>query len=417
MRAGVCRFTLLTVALIAAVSSAQADDAAVLLSGKAINAQVKSIIDGTVTFAKDAEPTALIDLRKIERAVKPDRPSLRNRRVYLADGGVLVATRVRIDSEFVTVDIAEHKALRLPLGSVRGVVLVPVGVDARGRLRPEPVFNEALNAATDPSDALYVKQDDGRLTVVSGALEALGAEDAKFVWNERTRTVGRDKLYGVTLAVAGKKPDVTGKVKVALAGGSTLWADVRLEDGRLQLQRDDGVTLGVPWPRIVRMDVRSPKMAFCSDLTPKRIDRENVLLAPAWGPTFDAAVMSPTGEAISLGGKRYERGVGVRSGTAITYEINERYDRFVATIGFDDSLQRDRTNPARAPTGKAAFIVTGDGRELFRATLTEDDKPRTITVNVTGVEDLRLYLDPLGDDLGDAAAWADARFIRDRSSE
>lgn len=397
-----------------AVAPVLADDTAVLLSGESFKANVETITEAGVRFARQADRIALADLRRIDRPIKAETPPLRSYRVYLADGSVLVASRVQADGQHVTVDIAEAGALQLPLASVRGIVLVPVSVDARGRLQPEPAFAAALGKANDPADALFVMREPGQLTVVSGALESLGADDARFVWNDRARTIGRSKLYGVTLATSGDRPDVTGQARVTLVGGSRVWANVRLDEaGQAQLTRDDGVTLDVPWRRVAKLVVRSPKMAFCSDLTPVRIDRAFPLAAPAWGPTFDAAVMSATGDAIRLGGRRYDRGIGVRSATAITYDIARKYDRFVATVGFDDSLAASRTNTRLAPRGEAAFVVMGDGRELLRVAMTDTDKPRPINVDVTGVEELKLYVDPLGSDLGDATAWADARLIRD----
>lgn len=400
----ISRSTLAVVFAMAMWATARADDQLVRLDGRAVTADVASIdAQGSVRAGDDSHD--LQHLRRITREVKPDRLPMRVFRIYLRDGGMIVARKVQIDGGAVVFDWSLGKAQRWPLESVRAVLLVPLSADEQGRLKPEPAFAEALTAAGETTDALFVMQDEG-LRVVRGALESLGGEQAKFVWNERSRTIARDKLYGLTLAAAAEAPDLTGRVCVHLRGRSTVWGAAESFDGQtLKLKRHDGVALDIAWDRVMRVDVRSRYMMHLSDLKPLRVDYGDPFPLMVWPMTRDTLVMSHTGQPIKLGEREFEKGLGVRSDTLVSYAIAGKYDRFAATIGFDDYHGKQ--------LGEGEFRVTGDGKELFRKKLTAADAPLDISVDVTDVRKLELYLDPLGDATGDSAAWADARLIRD----
>ncbi len=387
-----------------AASAASPGDRVVRLDGQAVAADVSSIDAQGVVKAGDGTYD-LQQLRKITRPVEADRLPMRVFRIYLRDGGVIVARKVQVADGSVVFDWSLGKAQRWPIGSVRAVLLVPLSADESGRLKPEAAFAEALDNPGEAADALFVMRDDG-IRVVRGALESLGAEQARFVWNQRSRTIARDKLYGLTLATANGAPDLAGQVRVHLRGGSTVWGAVQGFDGAtLKLKRDDGVALDIAWDRVMRLDVRSRYMMHLSDMQPLRIDYGDPFPLMVWPMQRDALVMSHTGRPITLGGRTFDKGLGVRSDTRVSYAIAGKYDRFAATVGFDDYHGRQ--------LGEGEFRVTGDGKLLFRKKLTAEDAPLDISVDVTDVRKLELYLDPLGDATGDSAAWADARLIRD----
>lgn len=98
------------------------------------------------------------------------------------------------------------------------------------------------------------------------------------------------------------------------------------------------------------------------------------------GIVYDA---SATGSPLVVRGKRYERGIGVWTPTAIGYELGGAYSRFEARVGIDDG---------GGLLGRAVFVVRGDGRELYRSEeVTGSDKDLTaVAVDVAGVGTLTL---------------------------
>jgi len=95
----------------------------------------------------------------------------------------------------------------------------------------------------------------------------------------------------------------------------------------------------------------------------------------------------------------------------LTYKVNGRFTRFAATIGIDEAIVR-----ATRGKGDCVFVVTGDGKELFRQRMKGGESPKTIDVDIADVKEVTLALE-MGDDpdldLADHGNWCDARFIRD----
>ena len=182
-----------------------------------------------------------------------------------------------------------------------------------------------------------------------------------------------------------------------LSDGSRVWGRAEsLEGGKLTLRRPGGATLTIDWPKVVRLDVRSDRMAFCSDLEPA-----SMRVTYPWEPMMDASVM---GNPLRLGGKTYERGIGVHGQTVIRYDVVGRYDVFAAMIGIDDETEG---------RGDCVFRVVGDGKVLAEHRMTGKDQPRSLRVDISDVDRLELITEAGENlDIGDHANWADARFIR-----
>lgn len=101
-----------------------------------------------------------------------------------------------------------------------------------------------------------------------------------------------------------------------------------------------------------------------------------------------------------LGGKRHELGLGVFAGSEIEFDLKGLYDKFTALAGVDASSE-DRS--------AADFVVTGDGRELWRSgPLQKTDPPKAVEVNITGVRKLLLRAIRAGDGGNPSQAdWAE----------
>jgi hypothetical protein len=113
-----------------------------------------------------------------------------------------------------------------------------------------------------------------------------------------------------------------------------------------------------------------------------------------------------SGFPLSLGGKRYERGIGVQAPSEIEYDVKGLYDVFSAQVGVDDGNGSDQ--------GSVEFVVLGDGKELWRSgVLKKSDGAKSVKLNISGVERLTLRVTDGGDGARfDHADWADAKLAR-----
>jgi hypothetical protein len=373
-------------------------DRLVLLDGSARQGTVETIDEaGRVHLAGAEKPVPLDGVRRIvrhEAPKTPDEPAPCE--VFPAAGGLLRARGVTFDGKAFTLAWAYGKAQRLPLEAVRAVRLGRAGEDTAAAAE----FEVARTAAEVRRDSLFALVD-GRAEVVRGALLAVEPAHVRFLWNEAERRIAREKVYGVVLARSGPTPETTGRCLVHLEDGSRAWLTVRrLAKGRLHGTLAKGTDLSVPWSAVVRLDVRSPRLVFLSDIDPVEVE-ETALVTYAGPWRRDRNVV---GGPLRLGGLVYEKGLGVHSRCRLIYDLGGRYDTFAATIGIDDSAD-DR--------GDCVFLVETDGKEVFRKRMTGAAKPHALRIPVAGVRRLALTVD-WGDDLdlADRANWCDARLLK-----
>jgi len=286
----------------------------------------------------------------------------------------------------------------VPLAVVSAVRLGRRAEDDAG----EPAeFLAARTGADTRRDQLFAVID-GRIQVVHGALQRIDPAEVSFIWDDAERRVARSKVYGVALARTAARPDLEGRCLVRLDDGSSLWLAVAgMADGRLTGAVADGLDVAVPWDSVVSLEVRSPRLVFLSDLDPVEVEQQPlVTFAGRW--QRDRNVV---GGPLTLGGRTYEKGLGVHSRCRLEYDLGGRYDVFAATIGLDASA---------AGRGDCVFEVQADGKELFSKRMTGKDTPVEVRLPVKGAERLTLAVEWGEDlDLADRADWCDARVLKD----
>jgi alpha-galactosidase len=156
----------------------------------------------------------------------------------------------------------------------------------------------------------------------------------------------------------------------------------------------------VPLDTVAVVDALWGHGVFVSELEPVTVAE-----AGWFGTRFpwrrDASV---SGRPLTLRGRVFERGLGVHSRSSLTYALDKKFSLLTGVIGLDDD---------GGAAGRVQFVVRGDGREMFRATLSGADEPKPLRVAVAGVERLELLVDFARDeDTGDRADWASLRLIR-----
>ena len=383
-------------------------DRLVLLDGSATSDTVTAIDGKGLVQRQSGKPALdLQSLRRIERPVKPDKPKPAPCDVHLLSGGVLRATGVSFEAERFTVQWALGGKLVLPLSAVRAVRL--------GRMpeakRPSPAdavppsFAAALESGEAKRDELFAIVE-GKLHVVRGGLVRITAKDVHFHWNDAERKVARAKVYGLVLAQPGAKPDLAGWCLVSLKDGSSLWGSVaELDRGKLVLRPAEGVEVALPWNAVCRLDVRSTRMAFLSDLDPLDVVQEAlVTYAGPWRRDLNVV-----GGPLALGKTVYEKGLGVHARCELTYGLDGQYDAFAAVIGLDASAEGK---------GDCVFRVEADGKQLFEKRMRGADRPVPVRLKIARAQRLTLAVDCGEDlDLADRANWCDARVLKQEDSK
>jgi len=162
----------------------------------------------------------------------------------------------------------------------------------------------------------------------------------------------------------------------------TVWQDGTLSEKKAQLS-------------FTLRKIQPPEI-FVSELDPVR-------LTPGWRqPELNRNFNSG---GLSIGGRPFEKGVGMPTNSEIEFELNGTYENFVAFVGIDDEFNNNEA--------KTEFIVIGDGKELWKSDgLKKGDGVREVKVSVKSVKRLTLRVRRVGEGGRVYADWVDARLMR-----
>lgn len=114
---------------------------------------------------------------------------------------------------------------------------------------------------------------------------------------------------------------------------------------------------------------------------------------------------------VTIDGKRYDKSIGMMAGTSREYDIEGIFTSFRALVSVDDNVTNSQ------PGQTITFIVSGDGRELWRSDpLGSDDKAIEVVVPVEGVKKLVISVEGQVNTRsrrgGLPADWAKAMLLR-----
>jgi alpha-galactosidase len=122
-----------------------------------------------------------------------------------------------------------------------------------------------------------------------------------------------------------------------------------------------------------------------------------------WGkPQIDRSIRE---QPLSIGGRRFDHGVGTHAKSVLWVDLGGGAERFKAFVGVDDA--------AGSPKASVAFKIVADGRTLWRSGPVKlGQPPIPVDVDLRGVRTLILLVGDTGDGIEfDHADWADAVFV------
>lgn len=362
-----------------------------------------------VTFDADrrtltiAELTlSLDDIRRIQfqRASATDSKTERpNAEIHLRDGSLLFAESASISKDTCRFSFSKSQELKLDLDQLAALKLGPVKLGAAK-------FEAEVARPDRQHDRLFIANADA-VTVLDGFLEELQDGTVRFEWMNETRKLAADRLRAVVFA-SGPSGDLKPeRFSVQLQNGSRLsvssFATSKIgadgDDATARVTTRAGVTLELPTSTFARIESRSSRLKYLSDMQPETASATTITALPrSW-----RRGRSVTGRVLSSGTDSFERGLGIPAGTRLSFRVPERAESFVVTVSLDQ-----RPNPS----GDCACVVSVDGREVVRERLTSSDSSRLIRVPCRSAGLLEVRVEPgMNLDFGDFTNWCDASFV------
>ena len=149
------------------------------------------------------------------------------------------------------------------------------------------------------------------------------------------------------------------------------------------------------------------KFRYLSDLTPvKKKIVPWIGEVYAWDrPRFDRSLVD---KPLSVGGEHYHKGIGVISGTELTFKVEPGFTTFRSLIALDD---------AAGAEGDVIFEVFVDGARKFRSEVIRrtpigKSPIRIPEINVVGAKTLTLKVVYVDDFVMDFADWIEPMFAK-----
>ncbi|MEM6569622.1 MAG: NPCBM/NEW2 domain-containing protein [Planctomycetota bacterium] len=314
------------------------------------------------------------------------------------------------DGDLLDVELRPGVVLKLSIDGIRSVVFparIPASVTA------SPIAGE-------DGDRLYLVAA-GSLDRAEGFVESfepdgITFEDARL--GSRTYAWGRVAALFVTpLEDEGDLPGEEGedaggeRVSISLVGGGRIsgtLVEIGTPEEGVLLALGSAIEVRLPGAIVTEVTLDDGSFRFLGDMqlsdrgTSSPFDDD---LGFVWPMRVDR---NCRGGLLSVGGVEYGRGLGVHAPSRLTWTIGGEWTELRVLAGVDD----DAVSGTRG--GTVRFRVLGDGETLWESEILRAGEPATrpAPIQVKGVSELVLEVDPAGEFVLDRANWLRPMLVR-----
>lgn len=406
---------LLSLTLLALAPAGAARAAEVRALGGTYDEQVRSIQaeNGAMVVRTDQRSIPLDQIKSIRFQEAVGLASTQpEARILLTTGDWVVGSIQGGDDDGIDVRSRGLGDVRLPLDLVRAVL---PGASPDRPFDPRTALDP--NAQTDR--VVMKGSGTARGTLLRIDARNVVIEDDRM--GELSFALAEVELVAVALLGEPPAPPAGLRVQVGLVDGSRVTGQLEsLVNQELKLRHPlaKDRPLVIHLPRVQELAVQNGAFVYLSDIEPlggvdQKFPPGFTYEVEVWGYKRDREV---TGGPLRLGGRTYDKGLGVHSYAALSYQLDGQFKEFKAIVGLDDTT-RYTGEPG---FGAIVFKVLVDGRVAREypsgVVQRKGQEPTAITVDVTGARTLTLVadFDPVSLHILGRGDWADAHLIRAR---
>ncbi len=361
--------------------------------------------DGSTTKATVSGTTHTSDKQKLDSGAKPGQASgaqpaaaaSGNCEVFLNDQGRLQGNVLRLSGEVIVLETSWKAEVEVPLLHVRGVWF---GNSGPSGARAE--FDKQLTAPV-ADDAILLTAPDKSLAQIAGDVLGLADDRLQVRYEGEERSIKRERLLGLVFAAHARALPFAGVYQSFLLAQGQSFAGrwVGVQGAELEIEMPWQARWRLPASAVGQARIRNGRLVSLADMEPVSVEETSYFsrVVP-WQREqgFDGAPPA-------MKGKQPLRALAVHSRCVLHYALDEQFEKFRTTVGFDDSSQG---------RGRVVCRVMADGRELFaQADLRADQDPVAVDVDVKGAKQLTLEVDfGENEDIGDRVLWTEPRLFR-----
>jgi len=260
---------------------------------------------------------------------------------------------------------------------------------------------------TNYRDLFFKQQAGGRDSIIvnrgskpfsfRAAVQEIRKDALVVRMGDEQRELARDKVYGFTHTAAADAAQPTGVlVRVHLLDGGRITLPLK----SITAETIHAGGASIARAQVARLEFVGDHIDHLSAMQPVAFDAVSLFgKAPRW--RADGMVF---GGPLKLGGRVYQRGIGVQAQARLEYAVGRRWGQLLLVCGIDDAASRE---------GEATFRVIGDGKVLREVKHRRGEEPIVLRLDISGVDRLVLEALPGASYTSDLCDWAEARVFND----
>jgi len=424
-----CLLTLVATDLLAQEADVQRSDSQLvtvtLLNGEATSGKFISL-DGQTIEIEAENQRQKFDVQNLERiqlAGEPENPDGANLQIRLVDGSLLLAKTFTIQDRIASVAIAWPAKVSAPELKIetRNIEWIRLGLEAA----MDKPWREAV-AKAPAGDTLFIRKEN-MLEPLDGIIQDVDADAIQFKFDGELIPVKRAKVAGLAFYhAAGRKLPVAACLCRDRFGNQFIVRSFRLDQAEnFALLLNCGTEILLPLDILRDFDFTVGKILYVSDMD---VEAAQWLPQVESGPLFEQLSLLMTWQRdrsldkqplklfradgfregkdqFARPEKEFAKGIAVRSGTKLLYNVPEGFKTLTGLCGIDPELR---------PRGHVVLKIVGDGRELYAQPISgRDAQPNKIDLDISGVSRLMIHVDyGENSDVADHLNICNLRFAR-----
>lgn len=341
--------------------------------------------------------------------------------VNLIDGSLLPSRSYQSVGGKSSIETLQGERIELPARSVRAVRFMAqtpeIAAQWQDLLKLSPpgdmvVLRKTGTREVEEQGKTTRTITDTVLDHLEGTILEVTSAGAKFDFDGDKIDVKREKMEGIVFLQPVKRTLPTPVCRLKTTDGS-LWSarTLELNGETISLTTTAGISHSLPLARLSQIDFGVGNVLYITDMDQELNQGEisfqpKNMLASFKQLTAPRKNKSSSGEALSIHGTKYAKGLSLHSRTRLDVRIPDGYRQFRAVAGVDDGA---------GPTANFQLRILGDNKELFVKQFSAEQSPGPLAIelDLVGVRRLTIVVDEgAGQDFGDTLVLANARLTK-----
>jgi NPCBM/NEW2 domain len=253
---------------------------------------------------------------------------------------------------------------------------------------------------------IWIIAKNGTLDGVNGTFgdgdPAGGSISFQFEAGDQKRDMQMSRIFGM---IFNPPPTLTAATvcRVTDTDNNVIYAKslTVTEKGGLLIETVTDVKITYPaMSLIAKIDFSAGSMLYLSNANPAKVEMSSTEGAPE---PYRKDRNLDNGE-LKIAAKAYSKGLALHSRTMLTYDLGGKYKLFQAVAGIDDSVEGEDC--------KVTLTIEADSKSIFKQVIKKGDQPKTLSLAVLNVKELRIIVESDFLDLGNQVDLADAKLLK-----